>query len=288
MKPTRKLCKLLEDAGIIILPGAYDCIGAKIIESEGFKAVYMTGAGTAAARTGRPDVGLITMSEMVDNARRMAASVEIPLITDCDTGYGNQLNVMRSVEEFESAGVAGIQIEDQVFPKKCGHYEGKQVIPKEEMVQKIKAAVDTRKDDDFAVIARTDAIAVQGFEDALERGRAYMKAGADVLFIEAPRSMDEIETIGRSFSIPLLFNMPTSGKTPLIPAKEMERLGFKIALYAGVGMYIYAYTMKKYLKTLLETGSWEDYKDEMVPFKDFWNIMGLEEIRKLEEKYSVK
>jgi 2-methylisocitrate lyase-like PEP mutase family enzyme len=184
--------------------------------------------------------------------------------------------------------VAGIQIEDQVFPKKCGHYEGKQIIPTEEMVQKIKAAVDTRKEDDLVIIARTDAIAVRGFEDALDRGQAYTDAGADVLFIEAPNSIDEIRTIGRSFDIPLLFNMPTSGKTPLITASEMERLGYKIALYAGVGMYIYAYIIKKYLKTLLSTGSWEDYKDEMVPFKDFWNMMGLQEIRKIEEKYIVK
>ena len=287
-KMTTKLRQLLEKPEIIILPGAYDCIGAKLIESEGFPAVYMTGAGTAAARTGRPDVGLITMNEMVDNARRMAQSVNIPLISDCDTGYGNPVNIVRTVKEFEAAGVAAIQIEDQVWPKKCGHYEGKQVIPQDEMVQKIKAAVDTRQDKDFLIIARTDAIAVTGFEDAIKRGLAYEEAGADMLFIEATRTMEQIETVTRTFKKPLLYNMATSGKTPVIPAKEMERLGFKIALYAGTTIYLFARTMKEFIRTLKETGSWEAYRDQMMPFQEFWDMMGLQEIIALETKYKVR
>lgn len=287
MKPTKILRERLAEPGIVLLPGAYDCIGAKIIESQGFPAVYMTGAGTAAARTGRPDVGLITQTEMLDNARRMASSIKVPLISDCDTGYGNPLNVMRTVAEFEAAGVAAIQIEDQEFPKKCGHYEGKEVVPTAEMVQKIKAAVDARQDDDFVIIARTDAIAVTGFEDALERGKAYEGAGADVLFIEAPRNHEQIESIGQTFRTPLLFNMATSGKTPLLTAKEMEEMGFKIALYAGSSIYLFHKTMKEYLNTLQETGSWESFRDRMTPFQEFWEMMGLSEIQALEEKYRV-
>lgn len=285
MRPTRRLRDLLAAPGILALPGGYDCIGARLIESAGFPALYMTGAGTAAARTGRPDVGLITMSEMVDNACRMAGSVSIPLIVDADTGYGNVLNVMRTVQEFERAGVAGIQIEDQVFPKRCGHYDGKQVIPADEMVQKIRMAVDTRRDDDLVIIARTDAIAVNGFEDALERGHAYAEAGADVLFIEAPRTLDQIRTIGRSFSKPQLFNMATSGKTPTLSNREMEDCGFKIALYAGTSMYLYAEAMREFLAGLSQGSSLEVFRDRLMPFADLWKIMGSEEIARLEARY---
>ena len=287
MKPTTKLRELLALTGIITLPGAYDCIGARFIESEGFPAAYMTGAGTAASRTGRPDVGLITMSEMVDNARRMARAVDIPMIVDADTGYGNVLNVMRTVEEFEAAGVAAIQIEDQVFPKKCGHYEGKQVIPAAEMVQKIRMAVHTRRDKDLVVIARTDAIAVNGFDDAMARARAYDEAGADVLFIEAPRTLEQIKIIGSSFKKPLLFNMATSGKTPMLSTQEMEAYGFKIALFAGTGMYLFAHVMQNFLRDLQRTGSFEQHRDQMMPFTELWKIMGSADIERMEQAYGV-
>jgi len=285
MRPTTILRELLAKPEILTLPGTYDCIGARLIQSEGFPALYMTGAGTAAARTGRPDVGLITMTEMVDNARRMAGAVTIPLVVDADTGYGNVLNVVRTVEEFERAGVAAIQLEDQVFPKRCGHYEGKQVVPAAEMVQKIKAAVDTRRDADLVIIARTDALAVNGFEDALERGHAYAEAGADVLFIEAPRTLQQIETIGKTFAKPLLFNMATSGKTPVLSAQQMQDYGFRIALYAGTPMYLYARLMQQFLRGLSQGASLDAYKNELMPFAELWKILGSEEIARLEATY---
>ncbi|MGE4242869.1 isocitrate lyase/PEP mutase family protein [Ramlibacter sp.] len=280
-----RLRELLARPGILTLPGTYDCIGSRLIASEGFEAFYMTGAGTAAARTGRPDVGLITVSEMADNAARMAGCVDIPLITDADTGYGNVLNMMRTVELFERAGVAGIQIEDQVFPKKCGHYEGKQIVSADEMVQKIKVAVDTRRDADLVVIARTDAIAVTGFEDALERAHRYEEAGADVLFVEAPRTMEQLRTLGKSFGKPLLYNMAISGKTPFLSAPEMEALGFKIALFAGSPMYMYAHVTQELLRGLKQGANLESYKERMLPFADFWKLMGMDDIAKFEGKY---
>src|SRR5256714_11916196 len=196
MRTTTRLLELLAGPDLIVAPGAYDALSARLIAQAGFPAVYMTGFGTAASVLGQPDVGLLTMSEMVSRAAALAAVVgDRPLIADADTGYGNPINVRRTVREYERAGVAAIHIEDQVWPKKCGHMEGKQVIPVDEMVQKIRAAADARQDPDFVIIARTDANAVNGFEDALQRGKAYREAGADVLFIEAPRSLAELRTI---------------------------------------------------------------------------------------------
>ena len=192
MKTTAKLRQLLRQPGIIVAPGAYDCLTARLIEREGFPAVYMTGAGTAVTRLGRPDLGFATLSEMVSNAAAIAATVSIPLIADADTGYGGALNVYRSVREYERAGVAAMHIEDQVFPKRCGHLDGKQVVPCEEMVVKLRAAVEARTDEDFVLIARTDALAVTGLDDTLRRCQAYAEAGADVLFVEAVRTHEEI------------------------------------------------------------------------------------------------
>src|SRR5438270_5967929 len=214
MRTTTRLRELLAGPDLLVAPGAYDGLSARLIAQAGFSAVYMTGFGTAASVLGQPDVGLLTMSEMVSRAAALAAVVgDRPLIADADTGYGNPISVRRTVREFERAGVAGLHIEDQVWPKKCGHMEGKQVIPTDEMVQKIRAAVDARQDPDLVIIARTDAIAVNGLEDALMRGQAYRDAGADVLFIEAPRSITELQTIKQTFPhVPLLYNWAESGK----------------------------------------------------------------------------
>lgn len=205
-----QLRALLQNNEPILAPGAYDALSARLIETVGFPAVYMTGFGTAASRLGRPDVGLLTMSEMVDQAHRIVEAVERPVIADADTGYGNPINVIRTVQEYEQAGVAAIHLEDQVAPKKCGHMEGKQVIPTEEMVEKIRAAVAARTNDDFVIIARTDARAVEGLEAAINRAEHYRQAGADMLFVEAPQSKEEVRQIAEAFSeTPLLFNWLT-------------------------------------------------------------------------------
>src|SRR5579863_9109061 len=232
MRTTTRLRELLAGPDLVVSPRAYGALGARLIVQAGFSTVYMTGFGTSASVLGQPDVGLLTMSEMVSRASALASIAgDVPLIADADTGYGNPINVRRTIREYERAGVAGVHIEDQVRPKKCGHMEGKQVIPLDEMAQKVHAAVDARQDPDLVIIARTDAIAVNGFEDALRRGQAYREAGADVIFIEAPRSMEELHVIGQTFrDVPLLFNWAESGKTPRLPLSEIGELGFKLVI----------------------------------------------------------
>src|SRR6266550_5789845 len=237
MLNTTRLRELLVQRDLLVAPGAYDALSARLIAQAGFPAVYMTGFGTAASVLGQPDVGLLTMSEMVSRAAALAAVIasvvgDLPLIADADTGYGNPINVRRTIREYERAGVAGLHIEDQVWPKKCGHMEGKQVIPMDEMVQKIRAAIDARQDPDFVIIARTDANAVYGLEDAIQRGQAYREAGADVIFIEAPRSIEELSTIAQAFpGMPLLFNWTEGGKTPALSLDEIRTLGYKLVLF---------------------------------------------------------
>ena len=201
MRTTTKFRQLLNDPGIIQAPGAYDCLTAKLIENAGFPAVYMTGAGTSVAQLGRPDLGLASMTEMVANAASMADILDVPLIADADTGYGGILNVRRTVRQYERAGVAAIHIEDQEMPKRCGHLDDKKVVSTEDMVQKIQAAVDARTDDDFTIIVRTDSIAVTGWDDAMNRCDAYVKAGADALFVEALRTSEEVERVGKNLSL---------------------------------------------------------------------------------------
>jgi 2-methylisocitrate lyase-like PEP mutase family enzyme len=220
---------LLHGDGMVVAPGAYDCITAKLIEQAGFAAVYMTGAGTAAT-LGYPDFGLVTMSEMVANAGRIAAAVELPVIADADTGYGNELNAFRAVREFERSGVAGIHIEDQEFPKKCGHLEGKQIIPREEWLAKIRAAAAARRDHDFMIIARTDARAVAGFDEAVVRANAALAAGADMAFVEAPQTAEEVAAVPRLVKGPCLLNVVRGGKTPDLDLREAERMGYKLAI----------------------------------------------------------
>lgn len=234
MTSTRStLRERLARPGIVIAPGAYDAIGARLIEQAGFEAVYMTGAGTSMAR-GFPDFGLLDMGEMVGNAATMARSVGVPLIADADTGYGNELNVTRTVREYESRGVAAIHIEDQVSPKRCGHLDGKQVVPRDEFVSKISAAVEARRSKDFLIIARTDARAVHGLDDAIARANAALAVGADVAFVEAPQSMDEVAQIPRRVEGPCLLNIVPNGKTPDFDLREADAMGYRIAILPGL------------------------------------------------------
>ena len=229
MSNASKLRELLRQDGMVTAPGAYDWITARMIAQAGFSAVYMTGAGTAAS-LGYPDYGLVTMSEMVDNAGRIAAAVTLPVIADADTGYGNELNVVRTVREYEQRGVAAIHIEDQGFPKKCGHLENKVIIPLEDYVAKIRVAVSAKRDRDFLIIARTDARAVSGFDEAIRRANASIEAGADMAFVEAPQSMEEVAQVPRLVRGPCLLNMVWRGKTPDVPIDDAHVMGYKMAI----------------------------------------------------------
>ena len=233
MTQTDRFRELLRCNGMVVAPGAYDCITARLIERAGYDAVYMTGAGTAAT-LGYPDFGLVTMTEMVDTARRIATAVEVPVIADADTGYGNELNVVRTVREYETAGVAGIHIEDQGFPKKCGHLDDKEIVPREDWLAKIRAAAAARRDPDFLVIARTDARAVAGFDEAVGRANAALAAGADMAFVEAPQTMEELAAVPRRVEGPCLLNVVRGGKTPDIDLGEAERMGYKLAIVPGM------------------------------------------------------
>ena len=235
MTQANRFHDLLKRDGMIVAPGAYDCITARLIEQAGFATVYMTGAGTAAT-LGYPDFGLVTMSEMAANASRIAAAVEVPVIADADTGYGNELNVFRTVREFERSGVAAIHLEDQEFPKKCGHLEGKQIVPREDYLAKIRAACAARRNPDFAIIARTDARAVAGFDEAIARANAALAAGADMAFVEAPQTLDEVAAVPRLVAGPCLLNVVRGGKTPDLDLKEAEAMGYKLAIIPGMLM----------------------------------------------------
>ena len=233
MTQAARFHELLRRGGMLVAPGAYDCITAKLIVQAGFEAVYMTGAGTAAA-LGYPDFGLLTMSEMVANARRIAAAVDLPVIADADTGYGNELNVYRTVREYETAGVAGIHLEDQQFPKKCGHLDGKEIVPREDWLAKIRAAAAARRDPAFAIIARTDARAVAGFEEAIARANGALAAGADIAFVEAPQTVEEVAAVPRLVRGPCLLNVVFGGKTPALDLHEAEAMGYKLAIVPGL------------------------------------------------------
>ncbi len=229
MSKAGELRALIKRGGMTVAPGAYDCITARAIADAGFEAVYMTGAGTAAAH-GYPDYGLLTMSEMVGNASKIAASVDLPVIADADTGYGNELNVVRTVREYARQGVAAIHIEDQVFPKKCGHLDNKEVIPADDYIAKIRAAADARGNSEFIVIARTDSRAVIGFDEAIKRANAALAAGADVAFVEAPQTMEEVAAVPKQVKGPCLLNVVRRGKTPAVELKDAEAMGYKIAI----------------------------------------------------------
>ena len=275
---------LLASTEPILAPGAYDALSARLIESAGFPAVYMTGFGTSASYLGRPDVGLMTMAEMVDQARRIVQAVAVPVIADADTGYGNPINTIRTVQAYENAGVAGIHLEDQVAPKRCGHMEGKQVIPAADMVEKVRAAVSAKGSPDFVLIARTDARAVEGFQPALDRVRRYRDAGADVIFFEAPQSEDEIAAIAEDFrGTPLMFNWAEGGKTPPVPLSRLREHGYRIIIFPITALLSATRAVQQSLAALLRDGA--PPMDRMLPFPDFLDAIGLPEIRALEERF---
>jgi carboxyvinyl-carboxyphosphonate phosphorylmutase len=283
MKTRVKLRKLLEDPEILVAPGAHDALTAKIIEHEGFGAVYMTGYGQAASHLGQPDVGLLSMTEMLSRANNMVNCVGIPVICDGDTGFGNLVNVVRTVREYEKAGAAAIQLEDQVIPKKCGHMTGRQVISAEEMVDKIRAAVAARTDQEMVIIARTDARTVFGIEEAIKRGKAYEKAGADVIFVESPESTEEMKLITSSFGVPVLANMVEGGRSPLLSASELQQIGYNLVIFPTASTYITAQAVRELMDELKKTGTTKNLINKMISFNKFNTLIGLPEIKEIEE-----
>jgi len=278
---TAKLRALLQQDGVLVAPGAYDCIGARVIEQAGFPAVYMTGAGTAAT-LGYPDYGLITMSEMAENAGRLATAVRVPVIADADTGYGNELNVTRTVREYERRGIAGLHIEDQGFPKKCGHLDNKAVIPLDEFLAKVRAAAAARTNPDFLLIARTDARAVIGFEDAVQRMNAALAAGADMAFLEAPQTPAEVAAVPRLVKGPCLLNVVSGGKTPVLDLAEAERLGFKLAILPGI---LFQTALAAFDAVLADTKAARRHPDMKVSLREKFRRVGAEEWDALRDRF---
>ena len=287
MKTTTKLRQMINSDSLTVAPFVLNAFHAKIAESVGFQAVYMTGAGTSAER-GFPDVGLLTMTEMVSNAKYIAGAVDIPVICDADTGYGNPLNVVRTVQECVRLGVAGIILEDQLWPKKCGHMEGKRVISIEEHGQKIRAAVYAREGNDLVIIARTDAIAPEGFDEALRRGRAYSAAGADVVFIEAPQRMEQLRTVAGAFDTPVFANMVEGGRTPRKSAAELQAIGYSLVIFPGGMVRALARTAQAYLASLKEHGSTLPFRDNMLDFDDLNELLGTDEMLALGADYDAR
>ena len=283
----KRLREMLEAKEILVAPGAFDVLTAKIIQSVGFRAVYMTGYGSSASLIGQPDVGLLTMTEMVSRARNIAAAVDVPVVADGDTGYGNPLNVMRTVREYEAAGVNGIQLEDQVFPKKCGHMLGRKLIPAEEMVQKIRAAIKARQDENFTIVARTDARTSLGLDEALRRGKMYEDAGADVVFIESPESEEEMQQINGYFHKPTLANMLEGGRTPIPTVERLQELGFGIVIYCVGPVYVAAKAVRDYMVELKEQGTTIGKLKDMIAFEEFNKFIGLDAYRQLEKEFQV-
>lgn len=284
-----QLRRLIASKRTIVAPGAYDALSARIIEQAGFPAVYMTGFGTTASLIGRPDVGLLTMSEMAGHARRIVQAIEVPLIADADTGYGNPLNVIRTVREYESAGVSAIHIEDQITPKKCGHMENKQLIAPTEMVAKILAAIEARRSADFLIIARTDARAVEGIDSALRRARMYREAGADVLFVEAPQSEKEVELVASELAdMPLLFNFAEGGKTPPIAFERLGELGYRIVIFPIAALLAATTAVRRVAAEIRASGTPAALLGELISFAEFNQMIGLPEIQQLEQRFSAK
>jgi 2-methylisocitrate lyase-like PEP mutase family enzyme len=284
MTPRRKLRALIAGPGYTMAPGAYDPLTARLVEQAGFEAVYLTGGGYSRAN-GYPDLGLLTLSENVRFIGLTVEAVGIPVIADADTGYGNAINVIRTVREYEKSGVAGFHIEDQVSPKKCGHYEGKEVISLGEMVGKIHAAVDTRQDHDLIIIARSDARAVEGLQASIDRVNAYLEAGADVGFVEAPQNVEELRIVGRQVKGPALVNVFEGGKTPMVPASELEAMGFRIGIYPSQTHRAAIRAAQKVLAALKEDGDTRRIEGDLATFQEREDVVGTDRWRALEEKY---
>jgi 2-methylisocitrate lyase-like PEP mutase family enzyme len=284
MSPRRKLRALLAKEGYTVVPGAHDTLTARLVQVAGFEAVYLTGGGYSRA-CGFPDVGLLTMTEIVQYLSRTADAVEIPVIADMDSGYGNALNVIRSVREYERAGVAAFHIEDQISPKKCGHYEGKQLVSTAEMIGKIKAAVDTRRDADLVIIARSDARAVEGLQASIDRVNAYLDAGADVGFVEAPQSAEELAAAARQLKKPALCNIFEGGKTPVLPAKTLAAMGYRIGIYPSQAQRAAIAAAKRALAVLKRDGDTAAIESELATFNDREEAVNAKRWRELEKKY---
>ena len=286
VRMTTRLRQLLAKPGCVLAPGAADGLMARLVAEAGFEAVYMTGFGTAVTRLGMPDIGLLTASEMVDHASRVVDASGLPVVADADTGYGNAINVRRTVRDYEKAGVAALHIEDQVSPKRCGHLAGKRVIPVGEMLGKIKAACDARTDPDLVLIIRTDAIAVEGLEAAFERAERYKEAGADMLFLDALVGREHVEKVSARFrGVPLLYNMASSGKTPDIPVAELATMGFKLANFALYGLLAAIPAIRNVLAEMRKTGTIGHLRSQMATFKELTDLVGLPEITELERRY---
>ncbi|OGA37897.1 MAG: isocitrate lyase [Betaproteobacteria bacterium RIFCSPLOWO2_12_FULL_62_13] len=284
MSPRKKLRELVNGKRYVIVPGAYDPLTARLVQLAGFEAVYLTGGGYSRAN-GLPDLGLFTMSENVEFISRAVEAVDIPVIADMDTGYGNALNVIRAMREFEKTGIAAFHLEDQVSPKKCGHYEGKQLVSKAEMAGKINAAVDTRRDPDMVIIARTDSRAVEGIEAAIDRMNAYLEAGADVGFVEAPQTVEEMEKIPRSIGKPALVNIFEGGKTPPLPAKQLEAMGYRIGIYPSQTHRAAIFAAQEVLAVLKRDGDTAAIEHRLATFNDREQAVNTARWRELERRY---
>jgi methylisocitrate lyase len=285
MRKTTMLKKLILGREILVMPGAYDATSARIIEKSGFKAVTIGGYPASASLLGKPDLSLLTLPEMVNHTRNIVEAVNIPVFADGNTGHGGVLNVIRTVREFEKAGAAGVFIEDQVFPKRCGHMEGKQVIEVEEMVAKIKAAVDARQDPDFVIMARTDALAVYGIDEAIERANKYREAGADLIFVEAPTTKEQMYRITHEIDAPNLAIQIEGGKTPILTVKELEEIGYSVVVYPISALYAAAWAVKKVMEELMTKGTTAGFMDRMIHFHDFNELMDLTNLRKKETSF---
>jgi len=282
----RKL--LYNDSKPLVVPGVYDAIGARIAQKVGFEAMFQTGYGTSATLLGMPDYGFIGSTETVENARRICQAVSVPVIVDADTGYGNPLSVWKLVRELEATGASGIFLEDQKWPKRCGHMTGKEVITKEEYAEKLRAALDARKNKDFIIVARTDARAPEGLDSAIKRGLEYKKNGADAIFVEAPKSIAEMKKIGQSINAPLVANMIEGGATPLLSATKLHEMGFKLILYPLSILFANAFASLQILRELRKSGTTTKFKKNLVLFEQFNDIVDLAKFRKMEKKYAYK
>jgi 2-methylisocitrate lyase-like PEP mutase family enzyme len=286
MNVRRTLRNLVQRKAGVVVPGAYDAVSARLVERAGFPAVYMTGYGTSASRLGLPDLGFAGLAEMADHARNLAAAVGIPLIADADTGYGNALSVRRTVQTYEAAGVAALHIEDQTAPKRCGHLSGHQIVPRAEFAGKIRAAVEARTDSDLLIIARTDAISAESFDEALRRGEAAAKAGADMLFIEAPRSDAEVARIAGAFDTPLLYNYAPGGRSPLLPFPRLRELGYAIIILPVDTLFVAVRAIADFLREVKAGDDVLRLADRYVTFRDFNELIGVTDQLRLAERYT--
>ena len=284
MSKSKKLRTLLKDNKSVVVPGVHDPMSAKIFQDAGFPVLFTGGFSLSASTLGVPDIGLLTMSENIERVRRVTNTIDIPLIADMDTGYGSPLNVIRTVQECVNSCVAGIILEDQSWPKKCGHMEGKSVISNEEHVEKIKAAVHARGDSELVIIARTDSRATHSLEEAIRRGKNLEESGADVIFIEAPQTEEEIRTIGKEIKLPMLINLIEGGKTPNLPISDLEELGFRLILYPLTSIFATAYSMQKLASHVRSEKTTRGY-DEILTFSEFENVVDLQKYKDLDSKF---